>query len=185
MPLHRSFILPVLALILFLGACQKNEQTVAPTNDNEAITTVTLSLTNITNTTDVATATVDNLNTNADFSQATLNLKASTPYRGSITLLDKTKTPVLDVTALIRQKANEHLFVYTPASGLNLTVTRTDQDTNPAPGPYEIGLTTQITTAAASSGRLGIVLKHQPNAKNGTATPGTSDLDTYVNVVIK
>jgi hypothetical protein len=66
-----------------------------------------------------------------------------------------------------------------------MTVTPNDRDTNPAPGPYPIGLTTDVTTGAASSGKLNVVLRHQPNVKNGTATPGTSDLDVTFDVMVK
>ncbi|SOD81892.1 hypothetical protein [Spirosoma fluviale] len=172
-------------LTLLAGACKNDEANVAPTDDNEAITTVTLTLTNKAVPTEIVTATIDNLNTTADFSKATLNLKANTTYTGVVTLLDKTKTPALDATAEIREKANEHLFVYTPSTGLSLTVTLTDRDTNPAPGPYPIGLATEMKTGAASSGKLKLVLRHQPDTKNGTATPGTSDLDTDFTIAIQ
>jgi hypothetical protein len=172
-------------VILLAGACKNDEQNVAPTDDNEAITTATLTLTNKATPIEVVTATVDNLNSTADFSKATLNLKANTTYTGVVLLLDKTKTPALDATLEIKEKANEHLFVYTPTPATLLTVTLTDKDTNPSPGPYPIGLTTEIKTGAVGSGKLKVVLRHQPNVKNGTATPGTSDLDTDFTVMVK
>lgn len=171
-------------IALLAGACSKDEQNVAPTDDNEAITTASLTLTNKATPTESVTATIENLNTTADFSKATLNLKANTTYTGVIGLLDKTKTPVLDATEEIREKANEHLFVYTPTPSNLLTVTLTDRDTNPSPGPYPIGLTIEVKTGAAGSGKLNVVLRHQPNVKNGTATPGSSDLDTNFPVVV-
>ena len=181
----KNSFLWVSCVVLLAGACKKDEQNVAPTDDNEAITTATLTLTNKASAADVVTATIENLNTTADFSKATLTLKANTTYSGVVSLLDKTKTPTLDATTEIKEKANEHLFVYTPTPSTLLTITLTDKDTNPAPGPYPIGLTTDIKTGAAGSGKLKVVLRHQPNAKNGTATPGTSDLDTEFTVVVK
>lgn len=185
MQVFKKSVLLLLSVSALLGACKKDEQDVAPTDDNEAITTATLRLTNTTNPADTVSATVENLNTQADFSKATLNLKANTTYSAVIQLWDKTQKPTVDATEEIREKKNEHLFVYTPASGLNLTVNITDQDSNPAPGPYPVGLTSTMTTGAASSGQLNVVLRHQPGAKNGTATPGTSDLDTRFSVVIQ
>jgi len=185
MQIFKKSVLLLVAVGSLLGACKKDEENVAPTDDNEAITTATLRLTSTTNPADTVSATIENLNTQANFSRATLNLKANTTYSAVIQLWDKTQTPALDATAEIREKANEHLFVYTPASGLNLRVNLTDQDTNPAPGPYPIGLSATMTTGAASSGDLNVVLRHQPGAKNGTAQPGTSDLDTRFPVVIK
>jgi hypothetical protein len=184
----RKLLLLLIPVALLAGACTKDEQNVAPTDDNEAITTATLTLTNKTTPTESVSATIESLNTTADFSKATLNLKANTTYTGVVSLLDKTKTPVLDATAEIKEKANEHLFVYTytPTTGsaTALTVTNTDRDTNPAPGPYPIGLMTDVKTGAAGRGKLKVVLRHQPNAKNGTPTPGSSDLDTDFNVVV-
>lgn len=179
----------VLAISLLAGACKKDEDNPAPTDDNEAITTATLTLTSQTTPVQTLTATVENLNTTADVSRAALTLRANTTYTGAVTLLDKTKTPTLDVSAEVKSEANEHLFIYTftPATGspASMTVTATDIDTNPAPGPYPIGLTTQIRTGAAGTGKLKVVLKHQPNTKNGTAQPGTTDLDTDFSVTIQ
>ena len=189
-PVQKSSLLFLLAVGLLAGACKKDEQNVDPTDDNEAITTATLSFTNTASATDIVTATVENLNTTPTFTGATLNLKANTTYNGSVSLLDKTKTPTVDATQEIREKLNEHLFVYTYApSGTTtsaLSVTITDRDSNPSPGPYPVGLSTRVQTGTtAESGSLRVVLRHQPNSKNGTATPGTTDLDTAFPVVIK
>ncbi len=111
-------------------------------------------------------------------------MKANTTYAAQILLSDKSKTPATDVTAEIKDRQNIHLFVYTPTTGLNLTVTITDKDTNPAPGPYPVGLQANMVTGAASTGKLNVVLRHQPNTKDGTAAPGSTDLDTNFGVVI-
>ncbi|MBD2753387.1 hypothetical protein [Spirosoma validum] len=176
----------ILAVSLLTGACKNDEQNVAPTDDNEAITTAILSLTNATNAQDVVTATIENLNATApDFTKATLNLKANATYSGVVQLYDKTQTPTLDATAEIREKANEHLFIYTPSATSLLTVTLTDKDTNPAPGPYPIGLTFSLKAGPIATGKLNVRLRHQPGAKNGTATPGTDDLNVDYSVIIQ
>jgi hypothetical protein len=189
-PVQKTSLLFLLAIGLLAGACNKDEQNVDPTDDNEAITTATLSLTNTASTTDVITATVESLNSTPNYTGATLNLKANTTYTGSVTLLDKTKTPTVDATQEIREKLNEHLFVYTyTPSGTTtsaLSVTLTDRDSNPSPGPYPVGLTTRMQTGTtAGSGSLRVELRHQPNSKDGTRQPGSTDLDTSFPVVIK
>ena len=68
------------------------------------------------------------------------------------------------------------------ANALNLTVSRTDQDTNNP--PLQIGLQDSFVTGAASSGILRVVLRHQPNAKNGTYDPGSTDLDVTYAVTV-
>ena len=177
---------PLLLLVALLafGAC-KREEKVDPAVDNEAITTATLRLTNRADAADVVTATVESLDKTPNFTQARLTLRANATYAGVVLLQDKSKTPATDVTAEIKKLQNEHLLVYTPAAGLNLAINSTDRDTNPAPGPYPVGLTFDVVTRAASVGKLNVVLRHQPNSKNGTPAPGTTDLDTNFDVVIR
>lgn len=74
-----------------------------------------------------------------------------------------------------------------PAGGagnpLNLTVSRLDMDNNTP--PLQVGLQDQFVTGAASNGTLRVVLRHQPNAKNGTYDPGSTDFDITLAVNIK
>jgi hypothetical protein len=185
MKMLKNSLLLVVAVSLLASSCKKDEQNVAPTDDNEALTTATITLTNKASAQDVVTATIENLNKSADFSNATLKLKPNTTYSGTIQLYDKTKTPVENVNDEIKEKANEHLFVYTPSVASLLTVTITDKDTNPAPGPYPVGLSFDLKTGVAATGKLNVRLRHQPNAKNGTSTPGTDDLNTDFPVIIQ
>ena len=78
---------------------------------------------------------------------------------------------------------NEFEVPPSTASPLNLTVNRTDMDDNTP--PMQIGLQDQVVTGAASTGTLRIVLRHQPNAKNGTYPPGSTDLDFTLAVTIQ
>ncbi len=68
------------------------------------------------------------------------------------------------------------------ATALNLVVNRTDMDNNNP--PLQIGLQDNFVTGAASSGILRVVLRHQPNAKNGTYDPGSTDLDVTYAITI-
>lgn len=77
---------------------------------------------------------------------------------------------------------NEIVIPPGTASPLNLTVTRTDMDDNNP--PLQIGLQDQLVTGAASTGILRVVLRHQPNAKNGTYPPGSTDFDVTYAVTI-
>ena len=67
-------------------------------------------------------------------------------------------------------------------SPLNLVVQRTDMDSNNPPMP--IGILDSYTTGAAGSGTLRVVQRHQPNAKNGTYPPGSTDFDVTYAVII-
>lgn len=146
-----------------------------------------------------------------DVSQANLTLKPNTTYDASLTMLDKTQDPVFNVSDEIKDRANYHLFFYQPlptadsyvippptgsdvypepiptpvpdGDPLDLSVTITDHDTNNPPLP--VGLESEFKTGAASSGWLRIVLRHQPNVKDGTYDPGSSDMDIGFNVSIQ
>jgi hypothetical protein len=93
-----------------------------------------------------------------------------------------TGLPATDTTAGGISDNEILLTTGNPGQPLNLTVTRTDLDNNIP--PLQIGLQDQFVTRAASTGILRVVLRHQPNAKNGTYPPGSSDLDVTYSVQI-
>lgn len=206
-------------LLAGLAGCNKDEEVVSPSVANEAITTMTLTVTNAASATDTQTATWEQLlnaqgnpaTPTPDFSRANLTLRPNTTYNVTVGLLDKTQTPTFDVGAEIKERANIHSFFFQPlatstalvipaptgsdtyplpiptptptGAPLNLTVTRTDLDTNTRPLP--VGLTDQFVTGAASTGYLRVVLRHQPNVKDGTYAPGSTDFDAGFNVRIQ
>ncbi|HEY9045131.1 MAG TPA: hypothetical protein VIN08_04515 [Ohtaekwangia sp.] len=211
-------ILAASAWVIF--SCNKDEQVVSPTISNEALTTVQLKLVNIADASDAPTAQWEQLLDNngnplpVDVSKANLTLKANATYTASLVLLDKTQTPVFNVSDEIKERSNYHLFFYQPlptssalvipnnypadpndiypepiptpipaGNDLNLTVTITDHDSNPE--QYPVGLESKFVTGATGSGWLRIVLRHQPNVKNGTFAPGSTDLDVGFNVSIQ
>jgi hypothetical protein len=149
-----------------------------------------------------------------DVSQANLTLRANASYTASLVLLDKTQQPAFSVSDEVRARANYHLFFYQPlpttaplvipnnypndlndiypepiptpipaGGALNLTVTITDHDSNPQ--QYPLGLQTTFVAGASSNGWLRVLLRHQPNQKNGTFDPGSTDLDVGFNVKVQ
>ena len=199
--------------IAFATACSKKEEAVAPNIANEELTTVQLAVANTNAPYDVDTATwqqligANGVPLPVDSSKAILNLHANTIYSVQVLIYDKTQTPPTDVTAEILARENYHLFYFqpTPISSanliisdtttnipgtatssagpyLNLIVKRTDHDTNVP--PLQVGLFDNFYTGSSSSGNLRVVLRHQPNAKNGTYAPGSSDLDVNYRITI-
>ena len=208
----KNQLLVCLAILIF-AACNKKEKTVAPTISNETITSVQLVLINTASPFDKDTATWEQLlNANGnplpeDTSKAILNLYANATYSAQMLMYDKTQNPAANVSDEIKLRANYHLFFFQPtpisssnyvistattnipgtttsAPGpyLNLTVSRTDYDTNNP--PLQIGLTNNFVTGAASDGHLRVVMRHQPNVKDGTYYPGDSDVDISFRVHI-
>jgi hypothetical protein len=178
----------IIAMVVMLNSCKKDETAVAPpVPGNEFLTTVGLKVTNAADASDVQYAystdttliahPADSINT------PVLNLKASTKYNVEVLFQDRTQTPFGDVTAEIRERQNYHLVCFTVSPSLNLTVVRTDKDTNtPA---LEVGLTDQFTTGAAGTGELNVQLRHQPNVKNGSCEPGSTDADVTYTIHVK
>jgi hypothetical protein len=143
-----------------------------------------------------------------DVSKANITLKANSVYSAQLYIYDKTQNPIFVVSDEIKVRQNYHSFFYqplptnqpliipfaagdvypapipTPVTGnvLNLSVNVTDYDTNTP--PLKLGLESTFTTGAASNGWLRIVLRHQPNSKNGTYAPGSTDLDVGYVVTI-
>ena len=180
---------PLLALLLALPlaftACKKDDEP-EPEEDNELITTVTYALTPTGGSTaPAATITWDDLDGAGGaapvITGGPLALRANTTYTGTVTLLDKTKTPVANVTDEVAKEKEDHLFFYDPTPAGLLTVTRTDRDAN----SREVGLATRLVTTTAATGALKITLKHQPGTKDGTAGPGDVDVEATVPVSVQ
>ena len=208
---HATYAL--LSTALFYASCSsKSEQAVAPTIANEQLTSAYLKATNEANPSDTTSCRyrfhLDN-NGNVKSTDSTgLVLKANSKYDVKVVMLDTTQSPTFVVSDEIKQRQNYHLFFFqptpitsanlvigtgspyipgTPTSTtgpyLNLAIARTDLDSNTP--PLQIGLTDLFTTGAASTGNLRVVLRHQPNAKNGLYAPGSSDLDVNFKVTIQ
>jgi len=207
---HAVYVL--LGTALFYTSCSsKTEEAVQPNIANETITQASLKFTNQANPADTTSCTytflLDNNNNVTGVDSTKLTLKANSKYNCVVYMLDQTQKPVFVVSNEIKQRANYHLFFYQPTPiavaplisnttpyipgtpvtpnlpPLNLSIVRTDLDTNNP--PMQVGLTSVFTTGAASTGNLRFVLRHQPNAKNGTYAPGSSDLDVNFITVIQ
>src|SRR5882672_11457657 len=119
MNIKRSLLTMIAGAVVVLS-CNKDEQVVAPTIANEALTTIQLQLVNTANASDKPTAQWEQLLDNngnplpVDVSQANLTLKANATYTAKIVLLDKTQNPVFVVSDEIKERANYHLFFFQP-----------------------------------------------------------------------
>ena len=155
-----------------------------PASDRELITTVTLTMD--TEKGLLATATykdMDGVGGTAP-TKTQLVLKANTTYTANLTLLNEQESPAIEIHDEVLEEADDHQVFYTPGNGLNLTVATTDKDSENRP----LGLETTFTTGAASSGKLKVVLKHQPNTKAaapGDATKGETDVEVEFDVLIQ
>jgi len=178
----KSIIRILFALLLMAGAITGCEEAnPPPINEEELITTMTLTFTDSANSSNVITATfrdTDGDGGNGPTQFDTIRLGAGKTYFTEITLLDETKTPAGVISEDVLEEANDHHFFF-HTSGANITATYEDWDTNSPPLP--LGLSTKWVTGAASNGTTHVILKHQPEVKDGTEVPGETDIDvTFV-----
>jgi len=178
-----------LSLILFSGlfftACSDDDNTPLPVNEEEIITTLTVTLTPnaggdaIT----LQTRDLDGDGPNAPVVEVSGNLAAGATYNGSIVLLDETKTPEENITEEVEEEDDEHQFFYTIGGGLDVTTEYANFDGNGDP----LGTEFTLTAGAASSGTLTFTLRHEPTKPNtglGDAG-GETDIETTFNVTVE
>lgn len=170
--------LSVIALAAMFFSCDKKED--PEPDENELITTIKLVLSDGTKTKTFLWKDLDGDGGKAPVITAD-TLAVKTTYTYALTFLDESKTPVQDITAEIREKANEHLVVFTPNPANLLTVNITDKDSKNLP----LGLAGTIKTDSSKTGALKIRLRHQPGTKDGSAVPGSDDANLDFPIVIK
>jgi hypothetical protein len=171
--------------LLFLVACEKDDPEIE--NEEELITTMTYRLT-----------ASDGSSVEGKFQDldgdggnvptiSSINLKPNTTYSGSITLLNESVSPVENITVEVEEEGDEHQFFF-EITQANLTVSYDDTDANNRP----VGLKTKVVTGAASSGKLSITLKHEPNkSAMGVAdgsianAGGETDINVVFDVIIQ
>lgn len=87
-------------------------------------------------------------------------LQTSTTYTGSITLLNETEDPAVNITKEIEEEAEEHQFFY-KAKGIKSTFTykgKNDKNGKPVGLSFEV-----VTEGTAGMGNYTITLRHEPN----------------------
>lgn len=177
----RTLAIAGLATISLATSCNKDKDPVPVpppvVNEPETITTIKLMFTDSSGATSPVTATFndpDGDGGNPPTQKDTIRLLANKTYYTRIVLLDVTKSPVDTISNAVEEEANDHMFFFHTTGG-NLTISYDDLDTNNP--PLHLGLKTLWRTAAAGNGSVRVILKHQAGVKNGTETPGETDVD--------
>ena len=115
-----------------------------------------------------------------------ISLSPNTTYDLTVEFLDESKNPVNNITEEIRMEGDEHLVLLTPSDISLGTYNYTDKDLNLLP----LGLSGKFSTSNTAVGKLKVQLRHQPpingkNTKDGTATPGSDDINVDFTLEIK
>lgn len=163
----------LLLVALLQQACRKSNPIPPNPNEEELITTcriIFVDSSGIQPTTSFQYRDIDGDGGNPPSMFDTIRLKSGTTYYAEILLLDESKSPTDTVSNEVLAEADEHLFCFT-VTGLNCPIQRTDSD-----GTYEIGLLSKWRPGATGNGTAQVELRHQPDTKDGTCAPGSTDL---------
>lgn len=169
----------IVSVLILFAACKKDKdlQPLPPplTNSPELITSLKLLFTDSANTSTVLTAYFndpDGPGGNAPVQFDSIKLQPNKTYLVNLLLFDQTKNPVDTVSKEIWEERDEHMFFF-QHSGVTIQTLYLDVDTKSLP----VGLSTKWRTGSASNGTSKITLKHQAGTKNGTITPGETDVE--------
>lgn len=172
---RNSTLKTVLALSLMatvMTSCSSDDDTPEVVNEEEIITTMTVTLTSANGSATLQSQDLDGDGPNAPVVTAD-NLSANTTYTGSIVLLNETETPAEDITEEVEEEADEHQFFFGLSGSLSeVTYSDTDEDGNP------VGIEFELTTGDSGSGTITITLRHEPTKPNdGTLADAGGETD--------
>ncbi len=182
-----SFVYTIISLLLLVTVfttCDKNPDDPGEENSAEVITTLRLRFTDSSNTSVTTTFSFedpDGDGGNAPVVFDDITLDSNSAYDVTLELLDESDPGnVVDLTSEINAERTEHIFCYT-VDGADVVVELSDSD-----GSFPVGLTSTWRTGASGSGTVRVVLKHQPDGlKDGTCSPGETDIDVTFDTVIQ
>ena len=147
-------LVPMALIALFAFNSCSNDDNAQPVNEEEVITTVSVTLTPLDGGTPVILTSrdLDGDGPNAPVITSMGNLVASKTYNGTVSLLNELTNPFDNISLEVLEEGDEHqLFFNAPGVG---TFAYTDQDVNGKP----IGLSFNFTTSAnAQSGNFTVI----------------------------
>ncbi len=183
----KIIFIAIVISIIALSSCETKDPELP--NEEELITTLKYTLTPA-NSADAIVLTFKDLD--GDGGQTPVisggTLQANTAYKGILQLSNDLASPVINISEEIKTESDVHQFFFSTSIGLNLAVSYDDFDGVGKP----LGLTTKIQTGTASSGKLTITLRHEPN-KSATGVAqgnianagGETDIEVSFDLVIK
>lgn len=189
----KALLWMAVASALAMTGCNREDD--PEPNEEELITTVTLSLTKTGSTTPVEITFRDIDGPGgaaATITPATLVLDANATYTSRLRFLNESVTPAEDITEEVEVKEPDEHEVFYQVTGVNLALSGFNTDTNtPA---LRLGTRATFTTGAASTtnGTLTVTLKHKPKdnaatrkAANDPISKGETDIEVTFPVQVR
>jgi hypothetical protein len=174
----------IFATVLFVS-CSNDDDTPVPVNEEEVLTTLTVTLTPNFGGSPITLQTrdLDGDGPNAPVITVSGNLATGVTYNGTIVLLNETVNPPENITDEVEEEDLEHQFFYTVGSGLDATTAYTNFDSQGNP----LGTQFTLITGSASSGTLTFTLRHEPIKPNTGLSDagGETDIESTFNITIE
>ena len=169
--------------LIFASCSDDDDNTPDPVNEEEVITTLTVTLESGSDTVVMQYQDLDGDGPDAATVTVSGSLNANTVYDGSIVLLNETEMPAENVTEEIQEEDLDHQFFYTVGSGLDVATEYIDFDSAGNP----LGLNFVLNTGSASSGGLTFTLRHEPNKPNTGLenAGGETDIEVTFDVTVE
>jgi hypothetical protein len=184
----KKFRISILTAIAITGtlftSCSNDDDAPAPVNEEEVITTLTVTLAPIAGDTVTLTSRdLDGDGPDAPVFDISGNLAANTTYAGTVTVLNETETPAENITLEVIEEDLEHQFFFAAGGNLNITTNNFNLDSD----GNILGTTFTVTTGAASTGTYTVTLVHEPTKPNtGVADAGgETDIEVTFDVTIQ
>jgi len=171
----------LLASTLIFASCSDEDNTPPVVNEEEVITTLTVTLDSGTGQVVLQYKDLDGEGSDPAVITVSGSLSVNTVYNGSIVLLNEIEGE--NINEEIEEEDLDHQFFYTVGSGLNVTTDYADADSMGNP----LGLSFILTTSEASSGALTFTLRHEPNKPNSGLdnAGGETDIEITFNVTVQ
>lgn len=178
-------LLLAFAIAASWNGCKKDDDNTPtpPANEEEVITTMTLTFVDSSNHANIKHATFRDPDGDGGLGYDifdSIKLEPNKTWLTSIVLLNETQNPADTISNEVLDEGVDHLFCFTP-TGTSATVVKTDLDNNGLP----IGLQTKWYTTAAGDGTMQVELRHQPGVKNGTCGVGDTDISVDFKVKVQ
>ena len=182
--MKKQFLLfPLLLVALVFTGC--SESNPPPVNEEEVITTLTVTLTPAGGGTAITLkkTDLDGDGPDAPMYSVSGNLAAGTTYSGVIKVENETETPAENITEEVLEEDEEHQFFFTTAGGLDVTTTYADMDDDGNP----LGVEFNLTANTASMGTFTVTLRHEPTKPNMGLEDagGETDVEATFNLTVE
>lgn len=183
-----SLILISGLMIAFQSCGDDDEPT--PENEEELITTLTMTFSNVVETTDVVIAEYKDIDGDGGQPPIIINptLKANAIYNVEIVVLNESVSPAEDITEEIIEEGTLHQFFFGSSNPSFLSFSYQDSDANGNP----IGVSTRWEPLEEGTGTLEVILRHNLD-KEATGVSdgaisnagGSTDIEVSFDVVVE